>query len=192
MKSLSGPAVAALNAAELSIVQLVYMDFPGFAIALCSANHPVDYGGVTYRGAAGLGSVGQIDDSPGEVKGLQLELSGVPTEYLALALDDAAIVQGTPLTIRLAVVSTSGQVLDAALDWVGTLDTMTITEDGDTCSIAVTAESSAVDLLRGNSLTTSAADQRSLYPGDPSFDFVALQANQPVIWPTKQLFIAMR
>jgi hypothetical protein len=168
------------------------MQFPGLPIALNSSNADFDFGGVTYRGAAGLGAVSPIEDSPGEVKGLQLTLSGVPAEYLSLALDDAAAVQGTPLTIRLAIFSSSGQIIDAPIDWAGRLDTMVIEQTGETCSIAVTAESSAVDLLRGTSLTTSDSDQRFLYPGDRAFEYVASQSGQPVVWPTKQLFMAMR
>lgn len=192
MRSLTGPTVAALSGQMLSIVQLVYMQFPGLPIALNSSNRPLVFEGVTYLGAAGLGSVNAIEDSPGEIKGLQLSMSGVPSEYLALALDDAAIVQGAPLTIRLAILDATNQIIEAPIDWDGKVDTMSIEEDGETCSIAVTAESTAVDLLRGNALTTSNADQQYLYPGDLAFQYVESQANIPVVWPTKQLFMAMR
>jgi len=167
------------------------MQFPGLPVALNSSNRDFDFGGVTYRGAAGLGTVNSIEDSPGEIKGIQLVMSGVPTENLALALDDAAIVQDAPITIRLAILDASLQIIEAPIDWVGRLDTMSIEEDGETCSIAVSAESLAVDLLHGNALTTSNADQQFLYPGDRGFEYVALQ-NVPVVWPTKQLFMAMR
>lgn len=191
MRTLAAPAIAALGGPMLTIAQLVYMDFPGFPIALCSANYPIAYDGVVYEGAAGLGSINPIEDSPGEVKGLQFQISGVPIENLGLALDDATLVQGAPVVIRLAILSES-VLLDAPIDWTGLLDTMTIEEDGDTCTITVTAESSAVDLLRGNALTTSNADQQYLYPGDRAFEYVESQPNTPVVWPTKQLFMAMR
>lgn len=192
MRSLSAATAAALNGSVLSIVQLLYMQFPGSSIALNSSSRAIDYAGVTYRGAAGLGSISPINDSPGEVKGLQLEMSGVPSENIALALADSSIVQGAPITIRLAILDASGLVLDAPLDWSGRVDTMAIEEDGETCSIAVTAESSAVDLLRGSALTTSNADQQFLYPGDRAFEYVVSQANVPIVWPTKQYYIDSR
>lgn len=191
MKSLSAPVVAALSAPVLSIAQLVYMDFPGLPVGLNSMNRPLTWDGVTYMGSAGLGSVSAIDDSPGEIKGLQFTMSGVPTEYLALALDDAAIVQGSRVTIRLAILDAAGQVVDAPIDWDGRLDTMNIDEDGDTCTIAVTAESSAVDLLRGTPLTYSDVDQKSLYPGDRAFEYVIPQANKPIVWAGKQWLLAL-
>jgi hypothetical protein len=176
MRALSGPAIAALSGTMLTVVQLVYMEFPGFPIALNSSNVDIVWGGVNYKGAAGLGAVNPIDDSPGEVKGLQLTMSGVPAEYLALALDDANIVQGAPLTVRLAILDANCQVIDAPIDWTGRLDTMPIEEDGETCTIAV---------------TYSNVDQWSLYPGDRAFEFVLSQANKPIVWAGKQWLLAI-
>lgn len=190
MKTLAPDTIAALNARELSIVQLIYMQFPGFPVALNSSNSPFDFGGVTYRGAAGLGTVGTVDDSPGEVKGLQLEISGAPIEYIALALADSTIVQGAPLTIRLGIVNDAGQIIEAPIDWDGRIDIMSIQEDGDTCTIAVTSESTAVDLLRGTPMTYSNVDQQALYPGDRAFEFVIPQANQKLVWPAKQWLLS--
>lgn len=191
MRSLSGPAVAALGGSVLAIVQLVYMQFPGLPVALNSSNRDIVFDGVTYRGAYGLGAVAAVDDSPGEVKGLQFTLAGVASEYLSLALDDSAIVQGTPVTIRTAILDTDMVVVDAPVDWQGRLDTMSIEEDGDTCTISVTAESTAVDLLGGAALTYSDADQRSLHPNDRAFEFVVPQSEKPVVWPAKQWLVAL-
>jgi hypothetical protein len=192
MRALSGPVVAALSAPVLTIIQLIYLGFPGLPVALNSSNRDVAFGGTIYRGAAGLGTISQIEDSPGEIKGLQFEISGVPIENLALALADATVVQGAGVFIRLAIMDSDGVVLDAPLDWSGRLDTMSIQEDGETCSVSATAESSAVDLLRGNTLTTSNADQQFLYPGDRAFEWVIPQEGVPIVWPTKQYYIDSR
>ena len=190
MRTFDPAAVAALEGAVLSVAQLVYMGFPGFPIALSSSIMDIDFAGVTYRGAAGLGTISSIDDSPGEVKGLQFTMSGVPTEYLGLALADSAIVQGAPVTIRLAVLA--GAVLfDAPIDWEGRLDTMSIEENGDTCTISVTAESNEVDFLRGSPLTYSHVDQQALFPGDMAFEYVLPQEGKPIVWAGKQWLIAL-
>lgn len=190
MRSFSAATVAALGGAELSIVQLVYMGFAGFPVAMAEANFDIEFAGVTYRGAAGLGTISPINDAPGEIKGLQFAMSGVPVENIALALSDASIVQGAPVVIRLAIMS-GGILLDAPVDWAGRLDTMSIQEDGDTCTIAVTAESSAVDLLHGSPLTYSHVDQQALYPGDMAFEYVLPQANKPIVWAGKQWLLAL-
>jgi len=169
------------------------MYFVSGVIALNSMNRDVDFGGLTYKGAAGLGEISAIKDSAGsEVQGLQFSMSGVASENLALALADATVVQGTRVVIRLALIGDDGAVIDAPVDWDGYLDTMPISADGQTCTITATAESSAVDLLRGNAMTNSNADQQALYPGDRSMEYIVSQDGVPVVWPTKQFYIDSR
>lgn len=192
MRSLSGATVAALSAPVVRVAQLVLMVFSTGTVALNSRNHDIDFDGVTYRGAAGLGTISATEDSPGEIKGLQLQMSGVPVEYLSMALDDAAVVQGARLVIRLAILDDVGAVVDAPIDWDGSLDTMSIEEDEGKCEITATAESSAVDLLRGNPRTTSNADQQAMYPGDRAMEFIVSQDGVPIVWPTKQYYIDSR
>jgi len=192
MKFLSTAALTALNSSPLRIAQLIYMGFPGVPVALASSNFDIVFGGVTYRGAAGAGTISPIEDSPGDVKGLQFQMSGVPIEYLALALSDATVVQGAPISIRNAILDAGRSVIDAPVDWTGYVDTMSIEEDSETCTVALTAESSQVDLLRGNVITTSDADQKFLYPGDRAFEFVIPQEGVPIVWPTKQYYIDSR
>ena len=188
MRTLAAETLTALTQPSVPLVQLVHLAFPGGAVALNSSTWDLVWGGVTYRGAYGLGQIGSIDDAPGEVKGLQFTLAGVAAAWVSVALDDADEWQGVPITIRTAILDADYQVVDAPVEWVGTGDTMTLEEDGETCVITATAESSAVDLLRGHPLTWSDADQRSLYPTDRAFEYVASQADQPVVWPAKEFF----
>jgi hypothetical protein len=172
------------------MVTLVHMGFAS-PIALNSSNMDLVWSSVTYKGAGAMGAISQIEDSPGEIKGLSFQLIGVDSAYIALALDDAAVVQGTAVTIRTAILDSTYTIVDAPVEWTGKLDTMSIEEDGETCTISVSAESSAVDILRGGPLTYSDADQRSLYGNDPTFEFILPQANTPIVWPSKLWFQAV-
>lgn len=185
MRSLSAPTLAALGAPNVAFVQLVLLGF-AIPIGLNSSNWDFVWDGVLYKGAGALGSVITVDDSPGEVKGLIFQISGVDSAYISLALDDAAVVQGTPVTVRTGVLSDDYVIVDAPIEWTGALDTMSIEEDGERCTINATAESSAVDLLRGTVQTYSDADQQALHPGDLAFQYVIDQADTPVIWPSKE------
>lgn len=190
MRTLSAPVLAALASGNAVIVQLVHMAFSSGAIALNSSTWNLVWDGVTYQGAYGLGSISAIADKPGEVQGLQLELSGGSAASVSMALDDADIVQGTLVTIRTAVLdATTYAVLDAPVDWVGRMDTMAISEDGQTAVVRVTVESGAVDLLRGNPQTYNDGDQQAIYPGDLAFEFVVDQAAKPVVWPAREYFL---
>jgi hypothetical protein len=190
VRSLSAPTLAALSASQLAMVTLVHMGFAS-PIALNSSNMDLVWSSVTYKGAGAMGAISQIEDSPGEIKGLSFQLIGVDSAYIALALDDAAVVQGTAVTIRTAILDSTYTIVDAPVEWTGKLDTMSIEEDGETCTISVSAESSAVDILRGGPLTYSDADQRSLYGNDPTFEFILPQANTPIVWPSKLWFQAV-
>lgn len=191
MRSFSAPTIAALEAGHVVFVWLVLLDF-GTAgkFGFNTSNWNFEVEGETYYGAYGLGSISPVKDVAGnQVQGLQLELDGGPAERISLALDDADVVQGAPVTLRCMVLDADTyEVLEAPIEWQGYLDTMAVTEDGTSCRIGCTAESRAVDLLRGCPLTYTDADQQSIYPGDKAFEFVVTQADKPVVWPAKEWF----
>lgn len=189
MKTFSAPVLAALASGEVAIVQLVLLGFTPTPVALNTSNWDLDWDGITYRGAYGLGSVSAIKDQAGEMQGLNFTIAAGDPANLALALDDADVVQGTVVTIRTAIIETATYtILDAPKDWVGTLDTMAIGEDGQTAEVSVTAESKGVDLLRGTPGFYADSDQRAINPADGSFSYVVDQIDKVVAWPARSFF----
>jgi hypothetical protein len=189
MKALSATVLAAIASSSVALVQLVKIEFASGTVALNTSNWDLDWLGTTYKGAYGLGSISQIEDKPGEVQGITLSIDGGASANIALALDAADEVQGAAVTIRSALVSTSTYaVLDAPVDWVGTCDTMAISEDGASAVVSVSVESNAVDLLRGTPSTYSDADQQAAYAGDLAFAYVVDQVDKPVVWPSREYF----
>lgn len=190
MRSLSGPVLAALAAGTFVRVQLVLLGFPSGTIALNTSNWDIAFDLIVYKGAYGMGAVGTVSDAPGgAIKGITLELISGDSGSIALALDDANEVQGTPVIIRTAIFDPDTyQVLDAPVDFAGLCDTMQISETGSSVSITVTAESCAVDLLRSNPSTYSDADQQAMYAGDRAFEYVVDQTDKPVVWPSREYY----
>lgn len=192
MKTLSTATQALIASGQVGVVQMVRLDFTSGTLAWNSSNYTLTWSGVTYVGASGLGKINPIMDSPGEVKGLQFEFSGVSSNAVSLALDGSDQWQGTPVTILTALIDLTNtsaiSVLDAEVEWSGLGDTMTLQEDGDNSVVQATAESSAVDLLRGVPLTYTDADQQALHSGDTAFQYVNQQADQPIIWPSREFF----
>lgn len=188
MRALSAPVLAALASGSAALVQMIYLDFENSPIALNLSNWDLPWDGITYKGAYGLGAISTVTDKPGEVQGLTLELFGDGVT-LARALDDADQVQGTPCVVRTAILETTNYtVVDAPIEWAGYLDTMTVAEDGQSASVSVSAESRAVDLLRGNPSFYSDADQRAIDATDGSFAYVVDQLDKPLIWPAKAFY----
>ncbi|AKJ28846.1 hypothetical protein [Caldimonas brevitalea] len=182
MRTLSSEVTAALSADRVAIAQLIYMALSQ-PVYLNTSSWDLQWNGETWRGAAGAGRVDVIDDSPGEIKGLNFELSGVPSEQIALAL--AEPVQGKTVEIRTAIFDPDTyEVLDAPVEWAGRLDTMSIVETPEGgAAIAVTAEHVGIDLLRPLVVRYSNPDQQRLYPGDRSLEYVIDQVEQSIVWP---------
>ena len=190
MRTLSPAVFAAFASSNVVLVQLIHMAFTSGAIALNTSNWDLEFGGVTYKGAYGLGSVSATVDKPGEVQGLQLDLAGGSAASVSLALDDSDVVQGTVLTIRTAVLDAATYaILDAPIDWIGRLDTMSIVEDGTQAAVRVTAESAAVDLLRGSVRNYTDGDQQQISAGDRAFEYVVDQADKQIVWPAREYFL---
>lgn len=189
MRTFSGAVTTALGSPALGLVQLVRMGFTPTPVVLNTSTWNIAFGGDTYLGAAGLGSISAVTDKPGAVQGVTFELAAGASSVISLALDAAGTVQGTPCTIRTAIIdAATGAVLDAPLEWAGTLDTMTIAEDTEGAVVRVTAESKAVDLLRGKPSFYADQDQVLINATDRSFRYVTDQIDKPIVWPARSFF----
>jgi len=192
MKIYSPAFLGAAASGQVAIAELLALEFPGSPVYLNSSNWHIDFGGNTYKGAAGLGSISPIADQPGQVVGLNLSMSGTSSAILALAMDGAGTVKGTPVALRTAVFAVAGDgalvLADAPLLWSGTLDTMSLSLDGTTRTVAATAESKAIRLMRSIPWFYSNADQRLVNANDGSFSYIADQIGKPIVWPNRQWF----
>jgi hypothetical protein len=187
MKTFSAPVLAAIASGSIAIVQLVHLAFAS-PIALNLSTWDLTWSGVTYKGAYGLGSISGVTDKPGEVQGLTIELFG-DAATVALALDEADMVQGIVCAIRTAIIDMATYtVLDAPIEWVGKLDTMAVAEDGQSATISVSVESGAVDLLRGTPNYYNDADQRANLATDSSMMYVVDQIGKPIVWPARAFY----
>jgi hypothetical protein len=64
----------------------------------------------------------------------------------------------------------------------GRMDVMTITEDGESCSIQLTAENKLIDLERPRVRRWTSEDQKSIHSGDLGFDFVNSLQEAEIVW----------
>lgn len=189
MRTISTALQTALATNGVALAQLVRFGLPSAAIPLCTANRNIEFEGEVYRGVGELGSMSAIKSAPGEVQGVQFELSGGASDEVSLALDGGDEYQGCQITVRVAVLdATTHQVVDAPTEWVGYGDTFVLDEDGTNARIKATAESNEVDLLRSRPLTTSDADHQSVWPGDKFRAYVQEQTGKPFVWPAREWF----
>lgn len=181
MRTLSAPAVTALQASVVPIALLVEMDLT-VPLRLCTGGINLVVDATTYTGVGVLGQIGAVQETPAEIRPLQFELSGVPAELLAVAL--AEPVQGKAVRIKTVIFDPDTyQPIETRLRWQGVLDVMAVQDGPDRALITVTAEHYAIDLLRPTTSVYSDAEQRRLYPGDPSLQYVVQQAETRIVWP---------
>lgn len=186
MRSISGPAGAALASGRVALVLLVEMQL-STTIRLASSAVTITWSGFDWIGAGSLGAVEEVADVAGEHKPLRFVLSGVPSANLSIALQEP--IRDKPCIVRMAVLDPDTHaVLDAPVVWTGTLDQMPVTLSGETCTIAVVAEHAGVAYARPKPLRYTDADQQRLYPGDTSLRFVVDQAQHQDVWPAASYF----
>lgn len=187
MRTLAAPALSALSQPSVPMASLIKMVFTGGTVCFNTTGWTLAWGGDSYLAVGQLGEIQEIDDSPGEVKGVSFSLSGVSSDAIALALVEP--VQGKPLTIYTAIFNPSTyQIADASIEWAGKIDVFSIDENGETCALRVTAEHSGIDLLRPDVVRYTDADQRRLFSGDLGFQYVIDQSDKQIVWPSREFF----
>lgn len=137
--------------------------------------------GEEWIGLGNLGSIEAVQEGASlQMYGCGLTLTGIPPEYISLALDEDY--QGRACTIWLAPLSTDYQILaDPAIVFRGRMDTMDI-ELGETATITVTAESRLADWERPRVRRYNDEDQQSVHPGDRGMEFVQQMVSRELIW----------
>lgn len=171
---------------RVGLALLVEMSFPSGMVYACSAPVDIVWNGNTYLGGRQVG-VEEVRDQGGEVQGLKFNLSGVPSELLALAL--AENLQGRSVVLRAALLDPDTQAIGEVLQlWAGTMDQMPVRHGPQTSSITVTAEHRGIAFARPKPIRYSDADQRRLYPGDRALEYLVAQAQHPDVWPSAEYF----
>jgi hypothetical protein len=147
---------------------LVEMQLASGTVRLCGLDFDVDWGGFTWTGARGLGSVDTIEEAPGEITGLSLSLAGVTEAHIAEVLLEP--IQGRTVIVRLAVLDKSTNPPTVVVDgnvWQGLLDVQRYIEGSAT--VTVTAENRLIEWDRPRLIRFSDEDQRRTYPADGFF-----------------------
>lgn len=135
--------------------------------------------GNTYTGAGDLMGISEIRESSDiAAYGATLTLSGIPTNYIGLAL--AEPYQGRRATVKFGVIVNG--VKTAVPVFTGEMDQMNITMTPDSITIELDVESRLIDLQRARIRRYTDADQRQRFPNDAAFEFVTRLQNEKLEW----------
>jgi hypothetical protein len=189
-RGLSGAAITASQANATGLFVLLELLLDSGAFRVCTAGQDVSWNGYTWLAVGQLGKISAIEETEGgQVKGLQLELSSIPSGILNTALVETF--QGRACNVYVAFLNLPQHTIIATPvnEWAGTLDVMAISDDGQTGMIQVTAENALFDFARPVPLNWSDSEQQALYVGDLGLQYVPQMAIKQITWPAASYFM---
>lgn len=162
---------------------------PFFALELLFTTQTVrvwtGLGTISIEGEDWLGAGEVLSISPVEetselsIKGAIVSLSGIPSEYLYLALNE-------PYQGRIAKIYfgnfVSGQPSELTEIFSGYMDQLNIEEDAESSSIQLKIENKLIDLERPRVARFTSQYQRSVFPDDRGLDFVEDLQDKELFW----------
>lgn len=177
-RTVSTQVANALDDETISPFFAVDLDFDSGSLYVWSGYGNLTIGGKTYLGAGELLNISTVEETTEmQAKGATISMSGIPSSFIALALTEPY--QGRECRIYFGVTSSPSNYVEV---FAGEMDQMNITETGDTCTIAVTAENVLIRLERPTVRRFSDEDQKSRYPSDEGFKFVASLQDKEIFW----------
>lgn len=177
----SGMATAAA-AKVIRPFLLVKLAFDSGDLNLWTGYGDLSWGGDTYTGAGDLLGMEAIEETA-EVRstGVALQLSGVPSSLISLALNEDY--QGRPATLWLGAFDASGAIIsDPYQLFKGAMDVMEPVDEGDTARFTLMVESRLIDLRKPRPRRYTAEDQKITFPDDKGFDQVTAIQNVEIVW----------
>lgn len=171
-----------------------------------TATSPGTGSGIVHKSYLGAGQVVNIssveETTEIEAKGAVVTMTGIPSSFLSLAL--AEPYQGRECKIYFGLWLKNRFITTEASDTItaenlfefttenetrylaeifsGELDQMNIAEEGNTCTIAVTAENTLIKLERPVVRRFTNEDQKSRFPTDRGLEFVAGLQDKEIFW----------
>lgn len=174
--------IAQLTAGIVSPVLLVQMDFSSGFSRVWSGLGDLSWNGYSWNGVGDLGGISTMEETTDfRANGVQLQLSGIPSAMLAIALGEHY--QGRPAEVYLGFLDSTGALVDAPVElFSGKMDTMHIDEGGETSTISIQVESRAISLKAAREWRYTHEDQQIDYPGDKGFEYVVGLQDKDLIW----------
>ena len=142
----------------------------------------LSYDSETYTGVGDLLAISPVTEtSDMQASGLNVTLTGVKSSLVVIAKDHEY--QGRPLTVMLGAFDASGSLIaNPTIVFSGFMDTMTISESGETSTIKISVENKLIAFERSKIRRYTSEDQKIDHPTDKGFEFVTAVTQKEIIW----------
>ena len=172
-----------LAKAQVTTCMLVKLEFDSGDVTFWTGAHTLTWSGDDYLAAGNLVNISKIkEDISGSAQGCAVQISGIPSTSLSLALTEDY--HGRAGTIRWGLLNTStlGLIADPHIFFQGFMDIAQITGTGQTRVITISLEHEAIRQKQPSVLLYTHAEQLSRFSDDDAFKFIARQTQESEYW----------
>ena len=205
MREISAAYLEEITSGAMQPRLLMELQFDSSTVWVWTGIGTLDWGERSFVGNGNFVSVSDVQETQDlQAAGVVFGLNGIPSSLISLAL--SVRYQSRPCKMWLGMVDTSagialedgsGVFLTETGDKIllenqlygepvplfsGLMDVMEFTDDGQTATIKLSAESTLMKLRRTKERRYTPEDQKSKYPGDRFFDFVAQLQDKQLTW----------
>ena len=174
---LSSGSIRPFYAVSIAFKDSTLRLWPGYGSLFFDSN--------TFIGSANLLSISNINETADiRASGVKLSLSGIDSSILSSSISQDS--EGGTVKIYFGLLKTEDnrtQVVDTPYElFDGNLDTIQISEQGNTATITITVENKLIMLERPRNRSYTDQDQKNLFAGDKGLEFVDDLQDKELIW----------
>lgn len=183
-----GDEITRLSDRHIPILYLIKLELTSETLYLTNWDQSIEWDGHVWQALTIMPRISNMSESSNlESQALDISLSPISTEMLALALGQVDEYRGKPCSIYMAVLDNNFvQVGDPILRWYGYMDTMTIAtqqdDSGMSGAVNLRCETGMHSLGRLKTYRMNNAQQQSRVPGDKGFEYVERLMSEPYTW----------
>jgi hypothetical protein len=160
----------------VDVYYAVELLFDSSTIRLWTGYGDKTIGGETYTGTGNILSISGLEEVADlSAKSITLNLSAISSSIVSLALSE-------PYQNRECVVYLGVNNLDPLEVFSGYMNTMQITDEGETSSVQLTVDSKLVRLERASNWRYTNENHQSRYSGDTFFSYVTDLQDKQIVW----------
>lgn len=182
MGRLSAAHATAMGAGDVRIGLFAEFDFKSGVTRFWSGESDISWNGYTWQAGAIIGTVqmsGEGDDM--EARQCVFTLNGVDRSYYATAINTNY--RGRPVRLWFNLLNATSDAVTYSYELEeARMDTLTVTEQEDSLTLTLTAESYLLDLFRPRRHNMTSPDHNREYPGDKFYEYVPYLANMELPW----------
>ena len=181
-RDLSAGVQSAIEATQVQPFLLFEGQFATDYVRVWTGYGDLTWNSQTWVGVGTFGGVSAIQESAEiQASGVSVTLSGIPSEFISLALQESR--QGKSGKVYIGFLDASNDIVaDPYMIFEGKLDIPSIQEEGELSTITITYESRLIDLQRPRETRFTDQEQKREYEGDRGCEFVPAMKEITLTW----------